>query len=93
MRMPVQVNKPKKSKFPVVVLLMLAVVGVRSCGGSTPSRPVGGQFAASTNDGNANGGNRMHRTSLGGGDLFVGGDGQGNVYYLDSYRSSYSSGR
>lgn len=88
MRMPVQDTKSNKPKFSLFLLLMLAVVGVRSCGGSAPSRPAGGQFAAPTN-----GTSRMHRTSLGGGDLYVGSDGQGNAIYLDSYRSSYSSGR
>ena len=82
-----QRNKPNVSKFSLILLAVLVVTGIRSCGGTAPTHAVGGQYAAPQG-----GGNWSKRASYGGGDLYVGGDGSGAVYYMDSHRSSYSSG-
>lgn len=77
----------------VVALFALVKLAATACSGGTPVRH---QFPGPGFEGRGSlgqpGGAWSHRSSHGGGDVSVGGDGNGFHYYIDSSGSSWTGG-
>ncbi len=70
--------------------IAVALSCVAACGGGSPARYGGPGYGAQGQPGGN--GAWSHRSSQGGGDVSVGGDGSGFYYYIDSSGSSWSGG-
>lgn len=81
-----QKKQPRAFVFLFLAALAIAI-GIGACGESFRTTHFRAQPMAPQG-----GGAWSHTSGFGGGDLHVGSDGNGGVYYLDSYRSSYTSG-
>ncbi|MBL8749760.1 MAG: hypothetical protein JNK78_11415 [Planctomycetes bacterium] len=88
---------PRRSNgvsFRRVLIFVAALAAVKlaaaACGGGSPAR-YGGHGLGSQGQPAGNGA-WSHRSSQGGGDVSVGGDGSGFHYYIDSSGSSWTGG-
>ncbi|MBL9076785.1 MAG: hypothetical protein JNL08_04730 [Planctomycetes bacterium] len=86
-------TRPSRTSFRTRLFcaLALGLVGtVATCGGSAPARYAGQGHGSPGQPHGA--GAWSHRSSQGGGDMSVGGDGSGFYYYIDSSGSSWTGG-